>query len=271
MTGSRDVKPRLLLAALFGLIATQPASAQDFAWPEGKKAAIVLTYDDAAPTHLDNAVPQLDEAGLKGTFFLNARFGEPDVARWRAAAANGHELGNHTLFHPCPAGSFAMEKQYESEGYSMAGLLAEVAAMNTLLHALDGKTGRTMAVPCGIPLAGGQSYIEPLRASGLIRYMRNNIGAGAVITDPDKLDPMDVPCRGFAESATAEDYIAFVKQVEASGGMAVIVFHGVGGDWLAVSNEAHRGLLKYLKEREAVIWTAPFQTVMDHVSGRRTQ
>ena len=263
------MKLKLFVAALISMIASHPAAAQGFAWPEGRKAAIVLTYDDAAPSQLDNAVPQLDAVGLKGTFFLNARFGEADVARWRAAAVSGHELGNHTLFHPCPAGSFEMEKQYESEGYSMRGMLAEVAAMNTLLHALDGKTGRTMGIPCGRPLAGGQSYLGPLRESGLIRYVRNNIGEGAVIADPAKLDPMDVPCRSFAESATAEDYIAFVKQVEASGGMGVIVFHGVGGDWLAVSNEAHRGLLKYLKERQSTIWVAPFQSVMDHVTAGR--
>lgn len=255
---------RWFFIVLIGLMAT-PAAAQ-VAWPEGRKAAIVLTYDDAAPTHLDNAVPQLDEVGLKGTFFLNARFGEKDVPRWRAAAAAGHELGNHTLFHPCPKGSFEMEKQYESEGYSIRGMLAEIAAMNTLLHAIDGRTGRTMGVPCGMPLAGGQDYLESLRSAGTIRYVRNNIGEGAVIADPRSLDPMRVPCRSFAESATAEDYIAFIKQVEASGGMAVIVFHGVGGDWLQVTNEAHRGLLRYLKQNERTIWTAPFQQVMDHVA-----
>jgi peptidoglycan/xylan/chitin deacetylase (PgdA/CDA1 family) len=265
------VKLPTMIAALAALLVPAPALAQDkVAWPEGRKAAIVLTYDDAAPTHLNNAVPQLDEAGLKGTFFLNARFGEADVPRWRAAAANGHELGNHTLFHPCPKGSFEMEKQYESEGYSSKGMLAEIAAMNTLLAAIDGKAGRTMGVPCGMPLAGGKSYVEELRAAGTIRYLRNNIGEGAVIADPRKLDPMNIPCRSFDSNATAEDYIAFVKQVEASGGMAIIVFHGVGGDWLSVTNEAHRGLLKYLKDHQKDVWTAPFQTVMDHaMKGKR--
>lgn len=258
------MKPMTMLAALGALLMTVAPAAAKVAWPEGRKAAIVLTYDDAAPSQLDNAVPQLDAVGLKGTFFLNARFGEKDVPRWRAAAAAGHELGNHTLFHPCPRGSFEMEKQYESEGYSVRGMLAEIAAMNALLHAIDGKLGRTMGVPCGMPLAGGQNYVEPLRQAGTIRYLRNNIAGGSVIADPRALDPMNVPCVSFPSSATAADYIAFVQQVERSGGMGVIVFHGVGGDWLAVTNEAHRGLLKYLKEREREVWTAPFQTVMDH-------
>lgn len=40
-----------------------------FKWPNGKKAAVVFTYDDALDCHLDVAIPQLDEFGFKGTFF----------------------------------------------------------------------------------------------------------------------------------------------------------------------------------------------------------
>src|SRR5689334_12514889 len=77
-------------------------SAQTFSpWP-GKKCAVVLTYDDALNTHLDHVIPLLDSFGLKGTFYLTAY--APACKRiddWRKAAAEGHELGNHTLFHPC--------------------------------------------------------------------------------------------------------------------------------------------------------------------------
>lgn len=254
-----------IFAALAALLLPAPVFAQKIVWPEGRKAAIVLTYDDAAPTHLKNAIPQLDEAGIKGTFFLNARFGEGDVPGWRAAAKNGHELGNHTLFHPCPKGSFEMEKQYESEGYSTKGMLAEISAMNAFLAAIDGKTGRTMGLPCSVTLAGGADYSGALEASGLIRYVRGGAPDDGVIADPQGVDPFRVPSRGFPETATAEELIAYVKRVEASGGMGVIMFHGVGGDWLSVTNEAHRGLLKYLKDHQKDVWTAPFQTVMDHV------
>ena len=76
------------------------------AW-RGKKAAVVLTYDDALNVHLDNAIPLLDSLGLKGTFYLTAfAQGSKDrIADWRKAATNGHEMGNHTLFHPCVGGT----------------------------------------------------------------------------------------------------------------------------------------------------------------------
>ena len=73
---------------------------QPVPWPHGKKAAIVLTYDDSLHSQLDIAIPQLNEVGFKGTFFLNGTFPPEDVIRWRAVGAAGHELGNHSVFHP---------------------------------------------------------------------------------------------------------------------------------------------------------------------------
>jgi peptidoglycan/xylan/chitin deacetylase (PgdA/CDA1 family) len=61
------------------------AQAQAGEWPGGRQVAVVLTYDDALSSHLGIAIPALDAAGLKGTFFLigyawtagNQNFGQP--------------------------------------------------------------------------------------------------------------------------------------------------------------------------------------------------
>jgi hypothetical protein len=39
--------------------------------------------------------------------------------------------------------------------------------------------------------------------------------------------------------------IAWVKRVEETGALGVVVFHGVGGDYLSVSADAHQQLLDY--------------------------
>ena len=81
-----------------------PSSDPSFAGPHGEHAAIVLTYDDAVPSDLTVAIPQLDRAGLKGTFFLMGKaMHVEDLPRWRAAAASGHELANHTINHILPS------------------------------------------------------------------------------------------------------------------------------------------------------------------------
>jgi peptidoglycan/xylan/chitin deacetylase (PgdA/CDA1 family) len=250
----------LACLALFG----QSAWAQGASpWPGGRNAAIVLTYDDSLRSQLDVAVPQLAEFGFRGTFFLNATFPPEDVVRWRAVAAAGHELGNHSLVHPCPASAFPMEPQNATERYSVRGMLREIGAMNTLLTAIDGKREHTYSVPCSQTIVGGQDYIEALRSSGLVRYVRSGVPRDAAIADPRAVDRFRVPSRSFPENATAEDLIAFVEEVRRSGGMGVFMFHGVGGDYQSVSADAHRGLLRYLREHAREIWVAPFIEVMD--------
>lgn len=107
---------------------SQPASRPGF--PGQRQAAVALTYDDALGSQLDVAIPQLDAAGLKGTFFLTGREVRQNVPRWRAAAAKGHELANHTVNHPCARGTYEMPAQYTSEAYTVEVLLTEINVMN---------------------------------------------------------------------------------------------------------------------------------------------
>lgn len=253
---------RKVLVALIALLLTSPAVAGSFDWPGGRKAAIVLTYDDALTSHLDVAAPQLEAAGLRGTFFLNGTFPPATLPRWRRLAAAGHELGNHSMFHPCPRASFQMDPQFNSERYTVSGMLREIGAMNTLLTAIDGRTEHTYSVPCSISLARGVDYTDALRGSGMILYARTGVPSGGVVRDQAALDPFRVPSRSFPETATADDLIAYVKDVQREGGLGVFMFHGVGGDYLSVSSEAHQGLLRYLKAHGDEVWVAPFQTVM---------
>lgn len=44
---------------------------EDFHWPEGKRAAISLTFDDARHTQITNGIPLLDEYGVKATFYVS--------------------------------------------------------------------------------------------------------------------------------------------------------------------------------------------------------
>jgi peptidoglycan/xylan/chitin deacetylase (PgdA/CDA1 family) len=255
---------RILLCGALALLTAMPIFADsNFAWPGGRRAAISLTYDDAiSASDLDVAVPQLDRAKLKATFFLMGKAMSPvDIPRWRAVAASGHELGNHTVNHPCSHDSFPMPKQYNSENYNVEVLLTEVTVMNALLTAIDGKPKHSFATPCGQTQVGGQDYIVPLRSSGLATFIRDNT---AMAGGPDG---PKIFTTGFVNVSAAE-MIAWIKQVEVSGGLGVIVFHGVGGDYLAVSAEAHNQLLDYLAANRANIWTTTFSEAMTYVTSR---
>jgi len=254
---------RTLLALALSFVCGVSAASAGTQWPNGAKAAVVLTYDDALTSQLDHAIPVLDAAGFKGTFFLPGPK-LADIPRWRAAAAEGHELGNHTIFHPCPAASFPAERRYTSEAYTPASMLKEIEQQNVLLTALDGKPTHGLASPCGQTMAGGVDYLEALRAAKLVTYVRG------VYTSPEdlraevgRMDPMHVPSRGFDEKVTGAQLIDFAKEAEAGGGMAVYLFHGVGGDYLQVSDSAHRQLIAWLAAHRSEVWVTTLQGALD--------
>src|SRR4051812_23102379 len=162
-----------LAALLISLTLSSAALAQPTAvtWPQGHKAAMALTYDDALKSQLDFVVPQLDAAGLKGTFFLMGRQVGDQVERWRAVAASGHELGNHTVNHPCARGTYDMPSQYTSEAYSVDVLMTEIGVMNDFLQALDSRTAHSLATPCDQHIVGGQDYLAPLQQAHLVSFI----------------------------------------------------------------------------------------------------
>jgi peptidoglycan-N-acetylglucosamine deacetylase len=252
-------------AILLGLQATQ-AGAQ-FAWPQGKLAAIVLTYDDALPSQLDVAVPQLNAVRLKGTFFLDGDITAAEKLRWRAVQRAGHELGNHSYFHPCPRALMPGRPQYYTENYGVPRMLGEITAMNNVLNGIDGIQPRTYGVPCSQMLVGGVDYTSALRDSELVKYARTGGDPyKSVIDNPENLDPFQVPSWGPVDHPDGPHLVAYVMRVQEVRGLGVLQFHGVGGDYLDVSARAHRELTEYLV-RHPEIWVDTFQNVMDYVSG----
>lgn len=248
-----------------------PASPFEGAIPEaklawkGQKAAVVLTYDDGLNTHLDQVIPALEARGLVGTFYLpaNAPTLPNRLQDWRLAARRGHELGNHTLFHPCDATQPGMDwvpPTYNLAQYSRRRLVDEVAVSQTLLQSIDGHLSRTLALTCGHTQDAEGSFVADLPTSiSAVRAVRSEIPT------PKNFDLRNVPAY-LVNGERGEELIAWVKEAEAKGGILVLVFHGVGGEHgLDVSLSAHHQLLDYLKAHEDQIWTTTLQQVAHHI------
>ena len=241
-----------------------------FSWPEGKRAAVSLAYDDAINSQLDNAIPALDRHRLKASFYLTLS-SETLVMRlpeWRAAAANGHELGNHTLFHQCSRS--APDRKWVSvendlDHTSAAQLAAQIRVGNAMLHAIDGKTRRTFTVPCGDLKAAGENYL-PLVTKDFVAIKS---GGGPVIADMQALDPYSVPVLAPSE-VTGAELIARVDEAIARGTMVNFTFHGIGADYLTVSAQAHEQLLGYLDTHRDQVWTDTFINIMGYVKDQRS-
>jgi peptidoglycan/xylan/chitin deacetylase (PgdA/CDA1 family) len=244
----------------------------NFAYPQssgrqwnGKKCAVALTYDDALNVHLDKVIPMLDAFHFRGTFYLIAS--APAVANrieeWRMAAKEGHELGNHTLVHPCdgnlPGRGFVTSDNDLSK-YTLERAIAEIKVTNVLLQAIDGKTERTFAYPCGDLTIGGIPFFN---------YLKNDFvaarGVEAQFRPLKDIDLYNMDAFGQNKSS-GEDMIAQVKAAEKAGSLIVFLFHGVGGEHgLNVEAQEHLKLLEYLKTREDDVWVAPLVEVAKYI------
>lgn len=241
---------------LFILVASIQCKAQNMHNWNGKKCAVILTYDDALNVHLDKVIPQLNEYNFKGTFYLIGS--SPNVANrideWRKAASDGHELGNHTLNHPCDASlpnRDCTKGENDLSRYSVVRATHEIKVCNTLLEAIDGKKERTFAYPCGDLSIHDTLYYEYSKQEFVCARGVENGYLAAKDVDLNNVN-------AFAEiGSTGEQMIAEVKAAEKAGSFIVFIFHGVGGEHsLNVDIEEHHKLLDYLKQNEKDIWVA---------------
>lgn len=265
-----SVSVRTLTAACLLLIELNTGSlcAAEHPW-QGKRAAVALTYDDALNVHLDKAAPALNAHQFRGTFYLTIH-AAPFSGRldeWRKLAEQGHELGNHTLFHPCDGqkpGREWVSAERDLSQWSPQRVAEQIKVGNTALAALDGKSERTFAYPCGDTEAGGESYIEAI--SPLF------IGARGVTPGyprPAEVNLFNIDAH-MINGQRIDELKAMVDTAIAREGLLVFLFHGVGGEHsLNIDEQTHTALLDYLSQRQEDIWVAPMIDIVRFVHTAR--
>lgn len=246
-------------AGLSVAVAAPPAFARRRGWPGGAKAAVSLTYDDGLDSQLENAVPALDARGFKATFFLTEENMQARLKDWQAVAAEGHEIGDHTVSHPCQL------KNYTAARFARD----ELAGSEQFLDANFGvDRQRIFAFPCGvIDLGRGPQLETQLR---YIKVLRGRFAA-ARAADGDPNDPRMVGRDRYALQAVAPTYdrddprlaIDYVRKALNWGFWAILIFHDVlpkrigDGD---TSIASHDLILDWIKARP--LWCAPMRSVL---------
>jgi peptidoglycan/xylan/chitin deacetylase (PgdA/CDA1 family) len=240
------------------------AAQSSTAW-NGKNCAVVLTYDDGLNVHLTNVIPALDSVGLKGTFYISDYFNglKAQIPGWRKAAANGHELGNHTVYHPCDGskpGRGFVKPDYDLSKYSVKRMTDEIRTMSNLLMAIDGKSKRTFAFPCGDTKIGDSSYFDGVKSEFVAAR-----GVSFEFSTIDKVDLYNISCYGV-NGQSGDELVALVKQAMEKHALLVFLFHGVGGEHsLNVSLQAHSQLLHFLAKNKKDIWIATMIEVAEFI------
>ena len=259
----RYIGSKICLLSLLSLVIFNVEAQNSTSW-KGKKCAVVITYDDAIDQHLDNAIPVLDSLGLKATFYLTAfsTSMQNRLQEWRRLSVNGHELGNHTLYHPCIGGPGRewVKPEADLSKYTVQRMVNETRMTNVFLHALDGKVKRTFAYTCGDTKIGDSSFMNGMKGDFIAAR-----GTQALMHTINQVDLYNIDCY-VVNGQTAAQMLVWVDKAVKTNSLLVLLFHGVGGgNGLNVSLEAHRQFLQQLKNQEKDIWIAPMLEVAEYV------
>lgn len=250
----------LIVALLYSVTSQVQAASKIFTWPGGNKLAVSLSYDDALNSQLDNVIPELDKHNLKASFYIisNAPTLNDRIDEWRAVTENGHELGNHSVYHPC-RGSLPnrdwVQAHHDLDNYSVAQIIEELTIANTFLKAIDGKNERTYTIPCGDLLVGGEEYLSKI----------NHLFTAIKGHGKDKRFSLIF----YPEGKTGKQLIEQLKKVPSDILLVNIIFHGVGGDYLSVSSKAHAEFLSYLANNRESYYVDSYLNLMKYVENKK--
>ncbi len=244
---------------------------EPFPWPQGQRCAVSLTYDDGLPVHYEVVAPLLEDAGLRATFYVMGTVARHAPERWRALAAAGHELGSHSLFHPCrrePPENYAwLPPYYDLCDYTPERWGAELDVANLVLHLIDGKTERTFGNTCCNTTIGRGAAEISMDALLRERYVAARGPMNYRVAMPQTgINLMQVG-HFQGDGRSFADIRAEIQRARDLGGWIVWMTHGVGAEThhLSMDPAEHEHLIRWLGANQTTIWTAPLVDVAKHV------
>ncbi|MFB0555060.1 MAG: polysaccharide deacetylase family protein [Phycisphaerae bacterium] len=241
----------------------------DFSWPAGKRAAISLTFDDARFSQIDSGLPILDEYGTKATFYVSINNLEERVDAWKKAAANGHEIGNHTMTHPC-SGNFPFARERALENYTLDKMRNELEESNNIIERLLGVRPVSFAYPCGQKYVGRgrnlKSYV-PLVAEEFLagRGWMDEWANDPAFCDMAQLMGVELDGKDFEQVKQLFD------RTLANGGWLVFCGHEIGeGGRQTTLSSTLKALCEYAQDPANGLLLGTVEEVASYILKQRT-
>jgi peptidoglycan/xylan/chitin deacetylase (PgdA/CDA1 family) len=243
-------------------------------FPDNRRAAISLTYDDALDQHLDIAIPQLESFGLRGTFYIPTRMADSAwitrPAEWKIAAERGHhEIGNHTQYHPCGMkGRDWVKPNFSLEAYSLARIEQELIHASRDIAAVVGEQPAvSYAYTCGDDWVGPEHTSFRPTVARLFPAARGV--SSSTLIDPFNCDLNFVPGWALFETTKLDDVITSIDEAVKLGRWLVLIFHGVGGGHhINVSANFHLEIIDHIAKLRERLWCDTFVNVAEKLSRR---
>jgi peptidoglycan/xylan/chitin deacetylase (PgdA/CDA1 family) len=239
-----------------------------FSWPKGKQVAVSLTFDDARMSQVDVGTTLLNQYGVKATFIVVPSGVEKRLEGWKKAVADGHEIGNHTLFHPC-SGNFPWSRKDALEDYTIDKMRNELLDANKQIEKLLGVKPKVFAYPCGSTFVGQgvntKSYV-PLIAE-LFLAGRGWLDEGPnnpSFCDFAQLTGMEMDGKDF------DQILPLIENARKTGAWLVLAGHEMGDSGEQTTRLSMlKKLIEYAQDPANGIWIAPMGTVAKYVKDHR--
>jgi len=248
------------------LLAQQSNSA--FRWPDGKQMAISLTFDDGRMSQVDVGTALLNEYGVKATFIVVPSSVEKRLDGWKKAVADGHEIGNHTLYHPC-SGNFSWSRETALENYTLSQMKHELIDANKKIGELLGSKPTVFAYPCGSTFVGRgkntKSYV-PLIADLFIagRGWLDEGPNDPAFCDFAQLTGMEMDEKDF------DQILPLLENAKKTGAWLVLAGHEMGESGNQTTRLSMlKKLIEYAQNPANEIWIAPMGTVAKYIQGQK--
>ncbi len=241
-----------------------------FAWPDGKKMALSLTFDDARLSQIDTGIPLLDKYDIKATFYISPDNMLPRIAEWKKAVNSGHEIGNHSVFHPC-TGNFNWSKNKALESYSLSKMMTELDSASRFISEKTGVHPMSFAYPCGQTFVGRginvQSYV-PLIAfmfeSG--RGWLNEAPNDPAFCDLSQLNGTELDGKSF------EQVLKYIETAKASGYWLVLAGHEMNNEGFQTSRlSTIEAICRYSANQADSIWVDTVHNIAAYVKKERAK
>lgn len=216
-----------------------PVKALD--WPQGKRAAWCLSFDDGCNSHLDNVLPILESNRVHATFYVCTDW--PSFVKREREWGRASEyltLGNHTATHRGVKTPAELEKELSGCNEAIRRVGADRRWPRLIAFAVPG--AETIHKVLEI---GDEEYASMLERHHLVERS---------------------PYFGFPEVCRQiKGMTTYVDSVIAGGGMGHLDFHGIGGDWLDPGLEYFHALMKKLDKERDRLWFAPYIDVYKYM------
>jgi len=240
-----------------------------FEWPGGCEVALSISLDDGRASQVDAGFPVLEEVGAKATFYVVSGAVEQRPEDWRAVAEAGHEIGNHSVRHPC-SGNFSFAREKALEDYTLEVMEAELLECNRVVHDVLGVVPRTFAYPCGQTYVGRgedtRSYV-PLVAK---HFLAGRVYMSEWYNTPTVCDLAQLMGRPF-DNVPFETVKEWLDAARNEAGWVILAGHDVGDGSIhqTVDTEVLRAVCQYALDPANKVWLDTVEAVGLHVKQQR--